>query len=245
MKTPVLAVVCILGAAAIADTREESAATQFFPMKVGTYWMYEGTVRWYDFEKDQPTTEKVTWRMSVDKVIRKGGVVAAVIAGFPADLDWSGGAAEPKQWLFLEDEHHRVHYVDLGPTFDLSTYEKGNQSFDKFLVADTLLFEWPLKKGAKFCNVEDKKKEDLMYCWVVAGEDKRKLDTVKGAPAETLDVFELKYVSNPDDTRMELVSGIGLVSYQYHHHGSVADTELQLVEFHPAAESTGEQGTKP
>ena len=47
-------------------------------------------------------------------------------------------------------------------------------------------------------------------------------------------VFQLQYLTLPDDTTMELVPGVGLVSYQYHHHGTVADTELQLVEFHPA-----------
>jgi hypothetical protein len=41
------------------------------------------------------------------------------------------------------------------------------------------------------------------------------------------------------------VPGIGLVSYEYHHHGSVADTALQLVEFHPAPEASQVQGSKP
>lgn len=245
MKTLVFVMVCVLGRGVALLARDAAAPTEFFPMKVGTYWVYEGSVRWYDFEKDQPATERVSWRMSVEKVIRRNGVVAGVVSGFPADLDWSGGSADPKPWLFLEDEKHQVHYVDLGPDFDLSKYEKGNQDFDKFLVEDTLLLEWPLKKGAKFCNAEDKKREDMMYCWFVAGVGKRKLDTVKGAPAEEQDVFELKYMSNPDDTSMEWVAGIGLVSYQYHHHGSVADTELQLVEFHPASGSTEGPATKP
>ena len=245
MKTLVLAMLCHLNPAALLNARGAAASTEFFPMQVGTYWVYEGTVGWYDFEKDQPATEKVSWRMSVDKVIHKHGVVAAVVTGFPADLDWSGGTAEPKQWLFLEDAKHQVHYVNMGPDFDLSKYERGNQSFDKFLVEETLLFRWPLVRGAKFCDAQDQRREDNMYCWVVAGAQKRKLDAVKGAPAGEQEVFELQYRTNPDNTSMEWVAGIGLVSYQYHHHGSVADTELQLVEFHPAEQSTGELGTKP
>jgi hypothetical protein len=246
MKTLVLAIVCMVCGAVMLTARGSSAPAQFFPMKVGTYWVYEGSVSWYDFTKEQRATERVSWRMSVDRVIRKEGVVAAVVTGFPADLDWSGGEAEPKQWLFLEDAKHGVHYLEMGPDFDLAKYEKGNQSFDKFLVPDALLFEWPLKKGAKFCGDEDqKKREDNMYCWFVTRAEKRKLDNVKGAPAGEQEVFELKYMSNPDDTTMEWVAGIGLVAYQYHHHGSVADTELQLVEFHPVAESGEGSGTKP
>jgi len=245
MKALMLVMVCVLCVGSLVVAREDTAAVEFFPMKVGTYWVYEGTVRWYDFEKEQPATERVSWRMSVDKVLRKDGVVAAVVTGFPADLDWSGGAAQPKQWLFLEDAKHRMHYVDLGPSFDLSGYEKGDQKFDKFLVDDTWLLEWPMKTGAKFCDTENRKREDSMYCWFVAGQEKRKLDTVKGAPVEEQDVYQLRYMTNPDDTSMEWVAGVGLVRYQYHHHGSVADTELQLVEFHPGAARPDGQGTKP
>jgi hypothetical protein len=167
-----------------------------------------------------------------------------VVSGFPLVLDWSGGSAAPRPWLFLEDAKHRVHYVDMGPNFDLSKYEKADQRFDKFLVDDTLLLEWPLKKGAKFCDEEGKNRDDRMYCWFVSGAEKRRLEKINGMPAEELEVYELRYTSNPDDTTMELVPGVGIIRYRYHHHGTVADTELQLVEFH-RAEPAGEQGTKP
>lgn len=245
MKKSVIALVCALCVGPGLNAHDAAAPAEFFPMKVGTYWVYEGTVSWHDPEKDAPATEKVSWRMTVDKVIHRDGLVATVVTGFPADLDWSGGTAEPKQWLILEDAKHQVHYVNLGPDFEFTKYEKGKQSFDKFLVEDTLLFEWPLKKGAKFCNAEEQNRDDMMYCWYVAKEERRKLDTVKGVSADERDVFELKYVSNPDDTSMELAPGIGLVSYQYHHHGSMADTELQLVEYHPATGNANGQGTKP
>ena len=84
----------------------------------------------------------------------------------------------------------------------------------------------------------------MMYCWLVTGAKKKKLENVNGAPAHEVDVFEMRYASNPDDTTMELVPGMGMISYRYHHHGTVADTDLQLVEFHPA-EAAETQGTKP
>ncbi|HVM75851.1 MAG TPA: hypothetical protein VMT75_09430 [Candidatus Saccharimonadales bacterium] len=245
MKKIALALVCVLGMGTGPNAHDTAAPPEFFPMKVGTYWVYEGAVRYQDPEKEEATTEKVSWRMTVDKVIHREGLIATVVTGFPADLDWSAGTAQPKQWLILEDSKRKVHYVDLGPGFDLAKYEKGNATFDKFLVDDALLFEWPLKKGAKFCDEDSKKRDDNMYCWYVADEGKRKLDNVSGVPVEERAVFELRYVSNPDDTSMELVQGIGLISYRYHHHGTVADTELQLVEFHPASEGASNGGTKP
>ncbi len=244
MKKIVIALVCLLCVGIGLTARDTATPSEFFPMRVGTYWVYEGTVSWQGAEAERPTTEKVSWRMSVDKVIRRDGVVATVVTGFPADLDWSAGTAEPKPWLILEDQKHQVHYVNLGPEFEFSKYETGNQSFDRFLVEDTLLFEWPLKKGEKFCDAENKKRDDMMYCWFVAKEEKRKLSGVKGLSPEDRNVYELRYMTNPDHTIMEFVEGVGLVSYQYHHHGTVADTELRLVEFHPAS-SGNERGTKP
>ena len=44
---------------------------------------------------------------------------------------------------------------------------------------------------------------------------------------------------------MELSPGIGILSYQYHHHGTVADTSLTLVEFHPAQLPPTAPGAKP
>ena len=235
---------CVTGFALL-HARQSGSSNEFFPLHSGTYWIYKGTVGWHDDANDKPGTAEVTWKMSVERVIRKQQVVAAVISGFPADLDWSGGATEPKPWLFVEDAEHHVYYENLGPDYDLAKLNGDEHVFDKFSVDDNLFFQWPLHDGAKFCDEQAKKREDGMYCWVVARTGKRKLDSVKGAGDEEQQVFQMEYHTLPDDTTIELVPGIGVLSYEYHHHGTVADTALHLVEFHPAPESSNAQGTKP
>jgi hypothetical protein len=234
---------CILSSALLSARNSTPAdSDQFFPFTVGTYWVYKGTVRWDDPEEEKPGSAEVTWKMTVQRVIRKRGVIAAVVIGFPADLDWSAGTTEPKPWLILETNKHQVYYLNLGPDFDLAKLNADDQLFDKFLVVDNLLFEWPLKQDAKYCDEEAKKRDDGMYCWVVAQSKKKKLDSVKGAPTEEQTIFQMEYRTLPDDTTMEVVPGVGLLSYRYHHHGTVADTELQLAEFHPAPATMEPQG---
>jgi hypothetical protein len=218
---------------------------EFFPLTVGTYWVYKGTVHWSDSEDDKPVSGEVTWKMTVEKVHRKKGLVAAIVSGFPADLDWTTGTTEPKPWLIIEDEKHQVFYENLGPEFNVAKLEGDEHVFDKFLVEDNFFFQSPLSKGAKFCDAEAKKRDDNMYCWVVVEATAKKLDGVKGAPAAEQPVFRLEYRSLPDATTMELVPGMGVLSYEYHHHGTVADTELQLAEFHPAPASPEAKGQKP
>jgi hypothetical protein len=225
--------------------QKPAAPTSFFPLQAGTYWVYKGTVQWYDNLNDKPASVEVTWMMTVERVIRRKGVVAAIVTGFPGDLDWSAGTTEPKPWLILENENHQIYYENLGPDFDLSKLDGDDHVFDRFMVVDNYFFQWPLHPGAKFCDDEAKKREDGMYCWTVAESATKKLDFVKGAPGMDQSVFQMRYRTLPDDTTVELVPGIGLVSYQYHHHGTVADTEMQLVEFHPGPENPSVQGPKP
>jgi hypothetical protein len=51
-----------------------------------------------------------------------------------------------------------------------------------------------------------------------------------GARAE----YELEFRTNPDSTEFSFVPELGITRYAYHHHGTIADTELQLMEFHAA-----------
>jgi len=245
MKALISAIILCLVGFTLLYAQKSVTPSEFFPLSQGTYWVYKGTVRWQDAEEEKPASAQVTWKMTVERVIRKKGVAAAVVTGFPADLDWTGGTTEPKPWLILEDDRHRVYYENLGPNFDLSKLNGDEHVFDKFMVDDNFFFQWPLQQGAKFCDEEAKKREDEMYCWVVTEVTSKKLKSVTGAPANDQAVFQLQYGTNPDDTTMGLVPGVGVVTYEYHHHGTTADTELQLVEFHPASESPDVQGPKP
>lgn len=56
----------------------------------------------------------------------------------------------------------------------------------------------------------------------------------QGLTPRRAEVSVLRFVINPEDTAIELVSGIGILSYEDHHHGSTADTSVDLLEFHPA-----------
>jgi len=75
-------------------------------------------------------------------------------------------------------------------------------------------------------------RDDNMYCWVVSSVDRISLLKVKGLEPKEYQVYEVSFRTNPDDTVLQLLPGVGLISYQYHHHGSIADTELKLVAFH-------------
>jgi len=226
------------------DAAQGDANQMFLPLTPGTSWVYVGTVTWTDPESDtvQGVTTKASITMKVEKVIQKPELTLAVISGYPGDLDWSNGQVEPKPSLLIETRKHEVFLNSLPPDFDYAKLEKDAAQLDKLLAEDNLVFRWPLKQGMKFGDAESVKRDDGMYCWTVVEQRHKKLDGIKGLPSRTAEVFLLRYTTNPDDTQLELLPGVGILSYEYHHHGTVADTSVSLVEFHPGGPSPAATG---
>ena len=107
------------------------------------------------------------------------------------------------------------------------------KSLGEIVSDDDLILDFPLAKGKKFgCDAEAMQREDSEYCWMVDSAHQTSLNDVKGITHERRTAYTLRYVTNPDDTTLDFVLGIGTTAYQYHHHGTEADTELKLVEFH-------------
>jgi len=224
------------------DARGSVLNQSFFPLLPGATWLYRGTVTWYNQETQKKETNSVSITMKIESVIQKPEFTIAVISGFPADLDWSSGEVEPTPSLLIETKKHEIYLDPLPPDFDYAKLAKDASELSKLLSEDNLLFRWPLKKGMKFGDAETAKREDDRYCWVVATQRAQSLEGIQGLPSLRAEIFLLQYVTNPDDTELELSPGIGIISYQYHHHGSVADTSLKLVEFHPGQNAIPETG---
>lgn len=221
----------------------ESQPELFFPLVPGTWWLYRGTVTWTDQQTEKEAQADVTLKMSVDKVIQKPEATIAILSGFPRDLDWAAGEVAAMPWLLIETKRHEIFLNALPPDFDYAKLEKDASALDKLLAEDNLLFRWPLKQGMKFGDGESVRRADGLYCWVVASQQTKKPGEIKGVASRPAEISVLRYTTNPDDTEMELSPGIGILSYQYHHHGTVADTSLTLVEFHSAQPATS--GAKP
>ncbi|HET6929498.1 MAG TPA: hypothetical protein VFI45_04200 [Candidatus Acidoferrum sp.] len=223
----------------------EAQAELFFPLTPGTWWLYRGTVTWTDQQTEKDAQADVTLKMTVERVIQKPEFTIAVLSGFPRDLDWATGEVAAMPWLLIETKRHDVFLNSLPPDFDYAKLDKDASALDKLLAEDNLLFRWPLKRGMKFGDAESLRRDDALYCWVVASQETKKIGEIKGLASRPAEVSVLRFTTNPDDTEIELAPGIGILSYHYHHHGTVAETNLSLVEFHPGQPPTDTSGVKP
>jgi hypothetical protein len=229
----ILAVV-LAGGALAASAGVDVDLRQEFPLLPGTQWIYRGYVRSHVDGSTIGKITGVTWTMSVDRVVERDGMSAVVVRGFPSDLDWSQGDAKPQASVLLETRDGK---------FYLNAPDNARTMLEQMDVRDSLLgpavegefiLQLPLAAGMKFCDEQLMRREDGMYCWVASGPHPASLEHVKGVAPGARTAYDMAFNTLPDDQEFEFVEGVGITRYEYHHHGTTADTELRLAEFHPA-----------
>ena len=88
-----------------------------------------------------------------------------------------------------------------------------------------LRYGFPLKVGLKWGKEAGLPRNDNMYCWYV-----EKIENV-AVPAGTFkDCFKIVYDTCPDTTAEWYYPGVGIVKYEYRHHGTITNETRELVE---------------
>jgi hypothetical protein len=231
----VILVLLLLGGGLFASARVEEDVRHSFPLSPGTFWVYRGLVRSWEEGSTVGKVTPVTWKMSVVRVVEREGISVAVVNGFPTDLDWSDGHAEPALSILVETPDAKFYLNsewDAQPVLD--QIDNPKYPLQELARADDWFLQLPLADGKKFCDEQGMQRPDGRYCWVTGPPHPAALDTVKGLSPGARTAYEVEYDTNPDDQEIEFVDGVGITSYAYHHHGTIADTDLHITEFHPA-----------
>jgi len=210
---------------------------QSFPLSPGTYWIYHGLVRSFLEGSTIGKVTQVNWKMSVVRVVERGDVTAALVSGFPGDLDWSDGNVQPTLSILMEARGAKFYLNSSDSNSVIRQIDDPKYALGDLLDEHDWFLQLPLAEGEKFCEKDSMGRDDGMYCWVVGAPHPAALDGVKGVAAGNRLAYQVQYTTNPDDMEFDFVPGVGITSYEYHHHGTLAETELHLVEFHPAGES--------
>lgn len=177
---------------------------------------------------------RVTWKTEVLQLITRNGLSAAVIRGFPSDLNWSDGHPNPQDTVLIRSAQDKFYLISSENAADaLRRLNDPNDSLADLFSDDNLFLGLPIKAGSEFCDAEGMARPDGMYCWVVGAPKRISLAGIEGTRAHEAIAYTIEYRTAPDSSGFVFEPGIGIVRYEYHHHGTVADTVLRLIEFHP------------
>jgi hypothetical protein len=216
-----------------ASARCQKMSDEDFPLAPGTYWVYQGFVRSPVKGSEAGKTTRVTWKTAVTRAIRRDGLIIAVVKGMPGDLDWSDGNATPKLSVVIRTQEAKFYLLEGDEARSaIAELDNLHYSWQQVPIDDDWFLQLPLAEGEKFCDANGMRRTDGEYCWVAGPPQALLLTDVKGIPSGKHIAYRVAYRTNPDDMEFDFVPGIGMVSYEYHHHGTTADTELHVVEFH-------------
>ncbi|MDE3137240.1 MAG: hypothetical protein KGL59_11745 [Acidobacteriota bacterium] len=233
-----LALVSALSGAAPNRSAAQTAAPgpAAFPLSAGTSWVYQAVVRWGAGNSTAAQEKLIAWKMEVDRVIPRGDMVAAVVKGFPRDLDRSKGDTIPVESLIVESGGAKFYWIP--PAFFKSVLARLENPADKLenlTTANQIFLQLPLAMGDKFCDMTGMIRTDGFYCWVAGDPQAADLSGVQGIPAGEHTAYPVNFLTANDSTSYDFVPGVGITRYRFQVQGTQTDTELHLEEFHPAA----------
>lgn len=217
---------CILLAAcpgAAGETPPTLPASSFFPLAKGTVWTYRGNVKWTLMNSSTVREKELTWTMEVLESRQANGRSFARLRGHPGDLSWYEEGKQPSTYCIIVDGDKFFEFADLTTPFgplDLASREA--------------FLDLPLALEKRWGDADQIQRPDGMYCWVVSEVRREKLLGVKGVdPGKAMTISRAAYRTNPDHQFVDYAPGIGIVRYQYFHHGTVSECDMKLIEFRP------------
>jgi hypothetical protein len=208
-------------------------------LKAGNAWIYQGVVEWTEASTPEEQArnapprfgkKQITWKTEIVEQINKGDLKAYVVNGSFENLSWyEPGKDSSEQYLWIV---YRDRFFSLLLTEDLmQRLRDPNDSLISAVVSEEPVLEFPLRETT--CTVaieprEVRKFDNGFYCWYV--EHKKETDIRVAGVGPIRDVWLAWYRSNPDHQILGFAPGVGFVSYDFSHHGTLSEAHVKLVE---------------
>ncbi len=205
-------------------------SSDYFPLKKGAYWVYQGTVKWTKPNSSEVAEQEITWKMGVEQVIQRNDIVGYEMLGAPWDLAWYDPAKEQSKYGIVQ-VGGKFYKVPLETVARLSN-EQDNLS--DLVNEGSIFLDTPLESGKKFCDPASLTRSDNMYCWIVGEAIPFDASHISGVdPSKGLLEYPILNQTMPDISTMCFVPGVGISRYSYHHNGTVSDVDVHLIEYFP------------
>jgi len=208
----------------------------YFPLDEGTFWAYDANVEYSVREAPAPAPlsvrkKNLRYEIRVLDHLSGDGIEAGLLDGYPSDLSWYEEGQQRSKCIILRTGTN--NYFLLTRDVDKIWKELQTGGFDgnqEELNGSSLILQAPLEAGMRFGEFEQTAR--TRYCWVVEGA--RTVESIPGVPASAATAYSLAFRTSPDHTFIEFLPGVGIVHYEYSHHGTVANASLSLVQFSAA-----------
>ncbi len=234
-------VLCIAASAVGGTQVPEQDLQTLLRLKIGNYWVYRGTVEWtYPSgpEEDAKSArtrfgkKHITWKSEIIEEVTRGEIKAFLVQGSVFDLPWYEPGTKPEQYLWVI-YRNRFYSIGAKPEI-LARFHDPKDSLTTLIIVEEPVLQFPLRLNK--CTVEVKSEEprerdDLRYCWFLESKSGKDLSSA-GLPPNAVDVWTACYQTIPSHEVLGFAPTIGFVSFDFSHHGTLAEAHVKLVEVH-------------
>jgi hypothetical protein len=203
------------------------AQQNLLPLSKGNFWVYSANVRWTVANSNRVRRTKPRWKMEVTDVYREGRAVVAILTGGPWDLTWYEPGVKPGKYAIVRESgtYYLLNNPDEAALRDtLKKQARTPAEWDAW-------FRLPLTESGRFCTADQEPRKDRMYCWVVDNISQVDLAGIAGVRPRSATQYALAFRTLPDHEIVKFVPEVGIVSWSYAHHGTVAEANVKLVEY--------------
>jgi hypothetical protein len=223
--------VCIVAAlVAIATPASAAHRGSIYPLSEGTTWIYAGRSKWMDTGASAVRSGNLRWTTDIVRMFSAPGLTAAVVKGFPFELAWYSPKAERGFTVLVENDKGLFKA-------DVDSEAEGEAVAAKAIRGEEVgeqLLKFPVQVG-DCLGAEGVDSPELLaahrYCWFVS----KRVKVSSGSG------WEIFLHTGPDDITFHLVRGVGITSFVYNHHGTVAYTNARMVAFHPTTKGADDR----
>lgn len=229
---------CLIGIATLLVTTASLVAAQDLKdqlrLKPGNYWVYSGTVEWTYINTTPPRFGKkhIRWKTEILEESIRGDLKAFLVRGSLFDLAWYEPDTEPSQhfWILYRDRFFSI----ASDAQMLARFHDTKDSLVDLVLDQDPLLQVPLRLGRCTLAIkppEPRQRPDLRYCWYL---ESRRRQTFKatGIPHNLNTVWSARYQTLPEHEILGFSPGVGFVSFDFSHHGTLAEAHVKLIEAH-------------
>ena len=195
-----------------------------FPLAKGSKWVYTGTRIAQEGSIDAIERE-IGFKIEVLDQYAFGDSSLFILSNYFDTVEFfgeptaDGGIECPDTRCALLATGNRIYFIDpaqVDPVIKQFKDKTFQIEDNELLTDDAIRFRFPMTTGDQYGSISEAPRDDSMYCWAVSN-----------LPGKSKTSF-ITMATMPDVTQLAFTPTKGVVSYNYHHNGTICDIQMYL-----------------
>ena len=211
-------------------TSQSAQASQAaLPLDSGRTWEYLGSARWTGLDQ-RVDTATIRWTMQILTTRGGPGLLGALVRGWIQELAWYQPGQTPGYSILLARGDRLYHVSASDSASALLTLQRAIEPGAPPPQGWELIVDSALAVGHLYGQLAERgDRSDTFYAWYVESGQAIRPPSGWSVASPTVLQWRLVYRTAPDHQVLDLVPGLGITHYGYRHHGTVAESDVELI----------------